>query len=412
MYYAIFYSIFLLIFLLVSVFKRTNALGLLLVIIYFAVSLFSIYLIKNDTLNELDVSEIRMWPYILMVFSYLLCFYPFLQKRRPLDTKKIISINDNGFFIFFLYLYTFLSFIRVIMEVPNIILIVKEGNWAETYTLGSNQVYSTIIGQYIMMFVSYFRLIAIVIAFCFLTDKNRTNKRNWLLPTLTMIFALGTGFFGAISSASRSLMFDVALTFFAVVIFFFKKFSKNQKILFSSIGIIGALVFVILMLRISDSRFSSRGTLIYLFSYLGQAPTCFNSQLATKINTFMFGEYAFGGLVGITSFDPSTIGGTWGTHFYTYVGYLYIDWGPFGTIVISLIICLILFATIKKEKYYVSDVFLIFVIYQFLLNGTFVIGRGYILSLIVNLIIFLFIKLFVENRSFSFQINKKIQIQK
>jgi hypothetical protein len=117
----------------------------------------------------------------------------------------------------------------------------------------------------------------------------------------------------------------------------------------------------------------------------------------------MLGAFGFGRLIGLyPDFQASQIGGTWGTAFFTFVGWLYIDWGPIGTIIISLILAFFWDNYIKRKEWHISDIFLFFCYYDFLLNGVFVVGRNYGYSFTANIIIYLLMHFLFEKYQFTF----------
>lgn len=409
MIYTIIYSFILITCLFFSILRKRNKMGIFLLFIYSFVSIFSIFLnSKKVGTTDINFDDISIWPFLFLLFCYFLCFSPFLSKSQTFSSNGIISYKRNSFLKTSLYFYFFCSIFRLFLETPNVLNLIKSGDWMQTYAVGSNIVYSTPIGQIIMMFVSYFRLIAIIFAFVIFVETNGKKSMDHYISFLTIIFAFATGVFGALSSASRSLLFETIIIFVAVVIFFFNRLTKRQKIFVLSSCFLVLAGLIIIIFKISDDRFNARGTEDSLLFYLGQAPIVFNSQMFFGTQSLMLGEYAFGGLFGNNSFDPSVIGGQWGTMFYTYVGFLFIDWGPAGTLLICCLFFFIFKKITKKEKYRISDIFLLFLFYQFLLNGVFVVGRNYCVSLLVNIFIFLIIRIFDSN--YSTEQNKIEQI--
>ena len=103
-----------------------------------------------------------------------------------------------------------------------------------------------------------------------------------------------------------------------------------------------------------------------------------------------------GRLFGGRSISPSELGGSWGSGFYTFVGWLFIDWGVGGTIVVVSVIALITNQIMRKKIYSIADLFIVFFVYYTLLQGVFVIGRSYIYNIVIAVVIYWFVELFFE----------------
>jgi hypothetical protein len=90
----------------------------------------------------------------------------------------------------------------------------------------------------------------------------------------------------------------------------------------------------------------------------------------------LWGDYALGDLFVQRPFDQNMIGGKWGSAFYTFMGFLYIDWGVVGTLFLGLLVAVFSLNYLKRGQLKISGCYLLFEYYHFLIDGFLVIGRG------------------------------------
>lgn len=394
MNYTIVYFIILSIILFFCISKRKNPMGILLIVLYLLIGFFSVILVKNNFLNAVDIEKIKFWPYFYLIICYIILFLPFLHKKG-LKLDKAKSITNSRTYVLFMYVYILFALIALASSFPTVIKLINEGNWSFTYGENSIYTYSNIVEYVSINIVGYTRMLALVAGFSFLVDLKRTKKFFWISITV-IVCAILTGISESVLSTSRSMIYDIILVLAALSLFYFNGFSKRKKVLFILVVVLSSIPIIKLLFDISFSRFELRGINEYLIYYLGQAPIVFNSQLSTQIVNIKFGTYFLGGILGQSGFDPTSIGGTWSSRFYTFVGFFYIDWGFIGTIIICILSSLLFWHSIKKKKYYISDLFLIFTYYQFLTKGVFVIGRTYIYTIISTIVIYFFAKYVLE----------------
>jgi oligosaccharide repeat unit polymerase len=156
---------------------------------------------------------------------------------------------------------------------------------------------------------------------------------------------------------------------------------------------------IVTISRFSTSDIIDTNSIQSLIEYFGQPPLVFNYGVF-PITKHTYGIFSFGGILKIFNLDhnvsQSAIGGRWGSGFYTYVGPIYIDFGFIGVLLHAILISRFLIKLLRKKVFSVSSMFLIFLIYQYLLKGAFVIGSNYIIGVLMNLLIYMGIKL-IEN---------------
>ena len=132
---------------------------------------------------------------------------------------------------------------------------------------------------------------------------------------------------------------------------------------------------MVFVLSVSNSRFGSSFLSSSLLHYFSHSFLAFNYGVADSITDFAYGKYFFNKIFGSIPLDFDYLGTHFDTSFITFVGTLYIDFGPIGTFLIAMIIPVFFNGIIKRRKRIdFSDLY----IYSFYLNylfiGVFVIG--------------------------------------
>ena len=239
-----------------------------------------------------------------------------------------------------------------------------------------------------MLITIYFFLLAMLIAFIMI--KNGENaKLGFVLLVSTALANILSSLF----TSSRGNIFNLAILILALCVFLLGKASAKDKrfiFLICAIGLIGVIPYVI---EITLSRFDTAAS-SEMIRYFGEAPAVFNFGVATA-NKSALGKYCFSELLN-TNYNQSLIGASYGARFFTFVGYLFIDWGYFGVILVGIMCVGIFYSIVKKRTYRISDLFLIMYYYQTLLKGGLVIGRTYLKGTLVTIAIYLFLKYGIE----------------
>ncbi|MDC0371987.1 hypothetical protein OAM48_05240, partial [Flavobacteriaceae bacterium] len=143
---------------------------------------------------------------------------------------------------------------------------------------------------------------------------------------------------------------------------------------------------------VTVSRFGTdnQSSLLY---YISHSFMTFNYGVFDTIVNFADGKYFFNFFFDNPEINYRYLGTHFETKFMTFIGTLYIDFGPIGTFLISLIAPT--FFILKKQKLiYFSDLYLHIVYFNYLVSGVFVIGSGNVLSWIIALLILFTLKIF------------------
>lgn len=398
----ILYSILLGILLLYCLINKTNYLGLALVAVYFIISLITLLVPTRGYLEYsyvLDGSNITYGIVLFMVFSFAIFFFPFLIKKKSFNVKNIeLNVHEN--YIIFAKIFIFFALITVLVYMVKIIPLIQSGQWASNrLVMNSDQAiipYNNIFEKIAILFTSYTQLLAIVVGFNLL----RTNQ-HYMLGSIVLLMVGATEFCIDMYVSSRGMLAIFILFIGSLYLFFYKEINKKSRKYIDFIFILTIVTSVPYLISVTVSRFSSSAisSLIY---YFGQTPYMFSLEVKS-LKKLMFGEYGFGALAGGMKFSDEL--GIWVRGFYTFLGWLYADWGFVGIFIIG-IACLIFFTImINKPKLDISDTFLLLGYYKLLIQGVFTMGRTKIYSILISLIIYVLIKFIVER--FRFIIRRK-----
>ena len=394
MFETIFYSVILLCIFIFLVKMKSSVLGLWLFGSFLMVSFFSILLSIEDTFADKDVYNIAILPYFLLIVAYLIYSFPFLFSKDEFNALKV-DIDLKKFYMCFAIVYIVCSIIVIYSSIPVVSFLLEYADWDVAYREDTLVRYSNAIEYYSILLTNYSRILAFIVGFLLLRKKFNSHF-SVIVGVILILMSSITQIFSAIVSTSRSMIFEMLILMPAIYFFFCRQYSKR-------INFIGWILIVIIFfcslyffVDVTISRFEGRGTYDSVISYFGQAPIVFNTQMYGLIDPFLYGEYTLGKLFSNSNIAPASIGGLWDARFYTFVGWLYIDWGGVGIVVLGVALGCLFFFFIKKRKYAVSDLFLLFSYYSFLLKGIFVIGRAYIITIVSTLIIYLFLKFFVD----------------
>lgn len=390
MIYLWIYSLLILASLAYAIKTKTGIVSYFLWGLYLAVSLFSLL---GGYMKLLDVNKITLLPFVFLFVNYLIFFRPFMSKK--FDSNKISLYKGKyGFLVAFLLIYIFNAALAVYCYFPHIKNLIASGEWLSTlndlYQGDIEFPYSNQIEHIAILFSGYFSLLALITSFVFIS-----NNKHRIISYVAILLSLARDFVGSIYVSSRGMIVKTILLLIVLIFFFFKSFEKRDKRIILIVFAALMIAFVPYVSAVTISRFSSEKSLDSLVEYFGLAPIAFNYGVF-NITSISWGRFGWGTLFGANTFNQAAVGGTWGSSFYSFVGWLYIDWGFLGTIIIGLIVMYIFSRMVNKHKYALSEVFILFFYLGFLLEGVFVIGRTYNISIIFTVLVFIVLK-FSEN---------------
>ena len=349
----------------------------------------------------IETQDIKLWPYLYSILVIIICILPF-KSYNTYQSQLNINLNDSAIY-FFMTIYILLSVVAVHVFWPYVSSLLASQDWNTNRDfLYTNDVIivRNRLEWLAINFTSYFQIPALIISFLLIcADKAKMGRK------LLLIFTTLTVSMKAMYGSSRGILLDYLLLILAMFFVFKKWMPRKRVIIISSILSIIALASLLYSIDVTVSRFGTRtqfgnnsaiGSLIY---YFGHSPIIFNAKIS-RAKDMLMGGFVFGPLLsilGINSFNKAALGIDWGTSFYTFVGYFYIDWGIIGTL--ALVICLSyrMYMIMNSKKISISSLYSVFFYYSFLEKGAFVIGRAFIIEFSVYIFIHFFIK-FYESR--------------
>lgn len=370
--------------------KKSFDLGFVLLSAYFITALCCIF----NYAQSPNAWHLIIWPFVYLFSVIILFLRPFLKYNTDSISRKTVVTNMSlykSYCIIYIVASGLVLYFNYTTGISNLL----SADWfaiREQQYAGDVVLYNSQFERIVKIFTAYFTPLSIILAFYYLS----INKNKWLSALLILVISLNN-FSSSLLNASRGRMFFLVLELFLGYFFFKEKIDKKIKrrlILFGSILLSIILIYTI---AITNSRFefsqtfdSSRNSIIY---YFGHSMLAFDYGIADSIQRFMEGDFILGTNESryMSGFD--TYAGThFGTSFFTFVGALYLDFGPYITAFIALIIPIPFMNILKKKKYDLADVFLLFFAADYLLKGVTVVGRGYIIQIAMTIAIYVLLK--------------------
>lgn len=387
------YTVLMIFFALYVIAKHFNKMGIILVVWYAIIGVMASVAVNQGCFEDKDIS---FFPYIFLIFIFAIAFSPFLSRKSDVSVGKL-ALEINIKYVIFAYIFVITCIISVSFFLPQVMDLFATGDWkanrANLYN-GSLSFNTAWYQYYSLQFSGYTRLLGLIVGFGFLRN-NVHVKLGWAC----ILFGVATETMSAMYTSSRGSIVNIAILVGVIYVFFYQDLERKKRNLIVFLCCMALFVIVPYVLEVTVSRFSSEAS-SSLIEYFGQSPVVFNYGVS-GIKKYLYGEYAFGSLFGGRGISPTDVGGSWGSGFYTFVGWLFIDWGWIGTIIVASIIAFLIDYIIKKDAYLISDVYIIFFVYYTLLQGVFVIGRDYMYYIVAAILIYCFLRIFFDKYTFK-----------
>ena len=159
--------------------------------------------------------------------------------------------------------------------------------------------------------------------------------------------------------------------------------------------------FIAFIVAVSTSRFGDE-VWDYTFSYLGHSMLNFNDGLFYSMHDYAWGKKFFDffyDLFGLNGYYSSeALGSTAGHGFVTFVGSLFIDFGPYVTILVAILAVAIISRFFEKKNLLLSDIIMIVFYSSTMANGIFVSTKNRALIWVMTFVIY-FITRKIENKN-------------
>ena len=322
---------------------RVFDLSSLLISIYLSVSILGIIYYKRNALYW-DIT----WYIHLYLFAVIFLFMrPYLTDNQQFYDR--FSIRNSKRLSVFSWLYIGSSIVAIYYQIP----IVKENlissDWAHIrdalYYEEDFKLYNNQIERFAKIYIQYFRLPAILALFYYLCKPGKILFKLFL--TISIVFPT---LFSAIITAGRGSLFAFTLELTTGYFIFKKGIPYTVKRYIKYLALVLLSTVMVFVLSVSNSRFGSSFLSSSLLHYFSHSFLAFNYGVADSITDFAYGKYFFNKIFGSIPLDFDYLGTHFDTSFITFVGTLYIDFGPIGTFLIAMIIPVFFNGIIKRRK--------------------------------------------------------------
>ena len=341
-----------------------------------------------------EYKNITFFPFLYLFVVLMIMFSP--VRGKNIGANSFI-IRDNTAFKFLSWFFIIMSFVSVYLSIPRIIETFQSGDWgAIRNLLGDDnegiEHYASQGERLVKNLSSYLSPFALVYAFYQLTKPRFSRWFVFLLFSAIVI----PSFFEASVEASRGMIMHLVIKLGIAYFMFRFLIPKSRKKVIYILSLILASVFIVYSIAVTVSRFGEDDANSSLFMYFGHSMLAFNDGIFNSMHDYAGGKRFFSWFIdlfgGDSSFSSAKLGSTAGTAFFTIVGGMFIDWGPYGTVVVAIIACIIANIWFKKKTYRLSDsIFLVFYL-STLANGIFVFGKGRALDWFMTFVLFLIVR--------------------
>lgn len=349
-------------------------------------------------------AEPYIWQLSLFNFAYL--FISFFIFYKPVMCDRTVEVKANPLSNPNLYkkiaiVYIIIALYSCVVYIPQVYLILQNPDWAELYADAHEEQESNIFIKIANLFF-HFRFLGIVLFFVFLAQKN-SNK--------VFLFILGVASFLPIvlvtlKNASRGGIVALVVSVYLAFRMFDQILSTKIKDTIKRIGFCLIPIVALYFIAVTVSRFDDNAGTGYdssesaLVSYLGHSMLKFNYGVMDTTTSYAWGGYMFDN----KDLLKNIRGGHYGTDFITFVGTLYLDYGPIGTILVALLASFFIKKFLKKRDRGIPELFIILYYLMYLFNGVFVNGLGYGNQWLETIFIYIMLK-FAEKLFKSKRVN-------
>lgn len=325
--------------------------GLLLLIVWTTVSIFSALLYASDP-NEW---KLQLWPFLYVFLIFVLLNRQFIfPGRMNTSVKDVVweknKLLDIGCIIYILFaLYNLLtqsdSFSSLDLNNVEQNASIAYYNTVHTEAKGDASIFAYISRMYVQELVIF----ALIMMYNYICQK------RFLMSLLLAIAIIVPPLLRAALTGNRSTIFTLTMLLVSGYLLYRKYISKKAKRAISLAAVFLGAFFVLYVLAVTISRFdnSQEGAQGSLLSYMGQSMLNFNYGIADCLETPMFGARTFSRLYGMLGINATLLSEmVWNTihtnyGFPTVVGMLCLDFGYSGTVILAIILPFI----IKKMSY-------------------------------------------------------------
>jgi oligosaccharide repeat unit polymerase len=320
---------------------------------------------------DIQYFELELWPLLYLYVAFLLSSYPLTLKRLTVNRFKIRRLPLAYLIIIIMVVA---AIINIFYSLNSTVQLVENEEIQEMYSeKESIETSINALDWLAKNILGYGSLPFYMIVFYFLTLN---KKKSTYIAGLSFAVVFASIF---LMSAMRVLRWNILHNTICAIsgyLIFYNQIAKEKRKIINMVVGIFALVVVGALVIIAMARFAAPGAsyggspVASLIFYLGHSMMVFDYGIVDTINTFAEGKFMLG--IPITQ----NLGTHNGGDFPTYIGNLYVDFGPFITIIICAIVGVIF--NHRRKVNCLADAFLISYYYVFLCMGVFSHAMGYI----------------------------------
>lgn len=338
--------------------------------------------------------NVDLLPFLYLFFTLLIFLLPV---SRMSNTTHSIVVKNEAIFNYFAFVYILLAIFDCVTSFAHIEELVRAGMWNElrdqTYTdAESVLLYDNQHQRIAKNLLGYFKPLILPLTLFQLT-KPKVNK---LLLVGLILSIVVPSFIAAAADASRGMIVNVIVQLTISYLIFRPYIPQQRKKYIYYGGIVIAVFFALYLISVTVSRFGNEEAGDSLYFYFGHSMLAFNDGVFGEMKYYGWGrkffDYFFDLFGGDSSFDSTKAGCTCGGAFVTFIGSLYMDFGPIGTIIVGLLATKLLMPFFKKRDLLLSDTVIIIYYTSTIANGIFVSPRGRALSWVMVFLVYLITK--------------------
>lgn len=376
--------------------------GLLVLSFYVLVAVLAIpayEILQHDSFfHRYDFTNVTFFPYVFLFITTLLFLKPTFKFKGYIKNVQI-SISERKL-RYFIIIYTLFSLVSVYCFYRTITSNITVETLAQIrqdhYAGNTLKAYNNVIEHFIILFTVRFNTVATIVFFYVLAVRQIKLNKWWLIGM--GIGVVAPNFMDAIMTASRGMIISQAFLCVLCYSYFSNLYSKRFKRALAFLGCFILVVFFIYSMVVTMMRFGSDDdSFSSLISYFGQPTIIFNSQVAESMD-FANGVRFFHPVAEFLGMEPDkiimSITKPWSPCFDTFIGDLYVDFGPIGTFLISLFVPYFVNSLFSKKKSLtLSHLYLMTFYCLTLQHGALVTGRGLCTDILFCIIVYNLTKL-------------------
>ena len=308
-------------------------------------------------------------------------------------TTQAIDVKNESLFKYIAFFYILLAIFDCATSFAHTEELVRSGMWNElrdqTYTDAESVVlYDNQYQRIAKNLLGYLKPLILPLTFYQLT-KPKVNK--FLLVGLILSIVVPS-FMAAAADASRGMIVNVIVQLTISYLLFRSFIPKERKKYVYYAGIAIAILFAAYLISVTVSRFGNEEAVDSLYFYFGHSMLAFNDGVFGEMNYYGWGRKFFDYFIGLFGGDPNfnstKAGCTCGGAFVTFIGSLYMDFGPIGTVIVGLLAAKLMMTFFTKRILLLSDTVIIIFYTSTIANGIFVSPKGRALSWAMVLLVY------------------------